>query len=101
MGLFTETMYRLDATDNADLAHLDGTREKVASVLQVLKDRLSSFTPNHLKVTLDGRDISGEYIMLEAMNISYIDRTSASLPTLIPPMASSISSSPPKTSEIT
>jgi diacylglycerol kinase (ATP) len=72
MGLFTETMYRLDATDNADLAHLDGTREKVASVLQVLKDRLSSFTPNHLKVTLDGRDISGEYIMLEAMNISYI-----------------------------
>jgi diacylglycerol kinase family enzyme len=72
MGLFTETMYRLDATDNADLAHLEDTREKVESVLQILKERLSSFTANHLKVTLDGRDLSGEYIMLEVMNISYI-----------------------------
>ena len=72
MGLFTETMYRLDTTDNADLAHLEDTREKVESVLQILKERLSSFTPNKLKVTLDGRDISGEYILLEVMNISYI-----------------------------
>ena len=72
MGLFTETMYRLDATDNADLAHLEDTREKVESVLQILKERLSSFTANHLKVTLDGRDLSGEYVMLEVMNISYI-----------------------------
>jgi diacylglycerol kinase (ATP) len=72
MGLFTETMYRLDATDNADLAHLEDTRQKVDSVLQILKERLSSFTPNNLKVTLDGRDLSGEYIMLEVMNISYI-----------------------------
>jgi diacylglycerol kinase (ATP) len=72
MGLFTETMYRLDATDNADLAHLEDSREKVESVLQILKERLSSFTANHLKVTLDGRDLSGAYIMLEVMNISYI-----------------------------
>jgi diacylglycerol kinase (ATP) len=72
MGLFTETMYRLDATDNADLAHLEDTREKVESVLEILKERLSSFSPNHLKMTLDGRDISGAYIMLEVMNISYI-----------------------------
>jgi diacylglycerol kinase (ATP) len=72
IGLFTETMYRLDATDNADLAHLDDTRDKVESVLQILQERLSSFTPNKLKVALDGRDISGDYILLEVMNISYI-----------------------------
>ena len=72
MGLFTETMYRLDATDNADLVHLEDTKERVESVLQILKERLSSFTPNKLKVTLDARDISGEYILLEVMNISYI-----------------------------
>jgi diacylglycerol kinase family enzyme len=72
IGLFTETMYRLDATDNADLAHLDDTRDKVESVLKILQERLSSFTPNKLKVALDGRDISGEYILLEVMNISYI-----------------------------
>jgi diacylglycerol kinase family enzyme len=72
LGLFTETMYRLDATDNADLAHLEDTGEKIELVLQMLKEHLSSFTPNNLKVTLDGRDISGEYIMLELMNISYV-----------------------------
>ena len=72
IGLFTETMYRLDATNNVDLAHLDDTGEKVKSVLQILRERLPSFTPNSLKITLDGRDMSGEYVLLEVMNISYI-----------------------------
>jgi diacylglycerol kinase (ATP) len=72
IGLFAETMYRLDATNNLDLAHLDDTGEKVKSVLEILKERLSSFTPNRLKITLDGRDMSGEYVLLEVMNISYI-----------------------------
>lgn len=72
IGLFTETMYRLDATSNADLAHLDGTDEKITSVLEMLKKRLQSPPVKKLKATLDGRDISGEYILLEAMNTSYI-----------------------------
>src|SRR4249920_3374926 len=72
IGLFTETMYRLDATNNVDLAHLDDTGEKVKSVLEILKERLPSFTPNSLKITLDGRDMSGKYILVEVMNISYI-----------------------------
>ena len=72
IGLFTETMYRLDATSNADLAHLDGTDEKITSVLEMLKKRLQSPPIKKLKATLDGRDISGEYILLEAMNTSYI-----------------------------
>ncbi len=46
IGLFTETMYRLDATNNVDLAHLDDTGEKVKSVLEILKERLPTFTPN-------------------------------------------------------
>ena len=71
-GLFAETMYRLDATNNVDLAHVNDTGEKVKSVLEILKERLSSFTPNKLKITLDGRDMSGEYVLLEVMNISYI-----------------------------
>ena len=72
MGLFTETMYRLDATDNVDLAHLNDTGEKLKSVLEILRERLRSFTPNRLQITLDGRDMSGEYVLLEVMNISYI-----------------------------
>jgi diacylglycerol kinase (ATP) len=72
IGLFTETMYRLDATSNADLAHLDGIDEKITSVLEMLKKRLQSPPVKQLKAALDGRDISGEYILLEAMNTSYI-----------------------------
>lgn len=72
MGLFTETMYRLDARDNADLAHLDDNEEKVTSVLQILRERLRTFTPNELKIRLDGQDLSGQYILLEVMNISYV-----------------------------
>jgi len=72
IGLFTETMYRLDARGNVDLAHLNDSEEKVASVLQILKERLRTFTPNKLKITLDGQDLSGQYILLEVMNISYV-----------------------------
>jgi diacylglycerol kinase family enzyme len=72
MGLFTETMYRLDATDNVDLAHVNDTGEKVKSVLEILREHLPSFSPNRLQIALDGRDMSGEYVLLEVMNISYI-----------------------------
>jgi diacylglycerol kinase family enzyme len=72
IGLFTETMYRLDATSNADLAHLDGTDAKITSVMEILKKRLQSPPVKKLKATLDGRDVSGEYILLEVMNTSYI-----------------------------
>ena len=72
IGLFTETMYRLDATNNVELAHLEDPEEKLTSVLQMLKDRLQNPPVKKLKVTLDGRDVSGEYILLEVMNLSYI-----------------------------
>lgn len=72
IGLFTETMYRLDATSNAELAQLDGTDAKITSVLEMLKKRLQSPPLKKLKATLDGRDVSAEYILLEAMNTSYI-----------------------------
>jgi diacylglycerol kinase (ATP) len=91
MGLFTETMYRLDARDNADLAHLDDSEEKVTSVLQILRERLRTFTPNELKIRLDGQDLSGQYILLEVMNISYVGPNLCLAPTRIPVMACSIS----------
>jgi diacylglycerol kinase family enzyme len=72
IGLFTETMYRLDATGNVEIAHLVDADEKMTSVLQMLKERLQSFPPKKLKITLDGRDLSGEYILLEIMNIRHI-----------------------------
>jgi diacylglycerol kinase family enzyme len=69
VGLFADTMSRLDARKNVDLAHLDAAEEKITSVLEIMHIRLESCPLHDLKVALDGRDLSGEYILVEAMNI--------------------------------
>jgi|SRR5713226_3348154 len=70
IGLFTETMSQLHARD--DLAHLDDTQVKITSVLHLLKERLRNYPAKNLKVTLDGRDVSGAYVLLEALHIKYV-----------------------------
>jgi len=72
IGLFSDTMSTLDARDNIDLAHLDAPEEKITSVLALLKERLQSYQSKKVKVTLDGQDLSGDYILLEALNIAHI-----------------------------
>jgi diacylglycerol kinase family enzyme len=68
-GAFTETMSRLDARKNVDLAHHDETDKKIISALQIMKIRLESCSALRLKLAIDGRDLSGNYVLLEAMNI--------------------------------
>ena len=72
VGLFTQTMYRLNARDNIHFAHANGTEEKIASALEILKQLLQSCPAKPLKVVLDGTDASGEYILLEVMNTKLI-----------------------------
>jgi diacylglycerol kinase family enzyme len=72
MGLFAGTMAKLQARDNLELVHLDQTQEKVASVVQMMHERLEDYPPTNLKVTLDGHDMSGEYILLEALNTRFV-----------------------------
>jgi diacylglycerol kinase family enzyme len=69
VGLFADTMSRLDARKNVDLAHLDAAEEKITSVLEILHIRLENCPLHPLKLILDDRDLSGEYILVEAMNI--------------------------------
>jgi diacylglycerol kinase family enzyme len=69
LGAFTDTMSRLDARKNIDIAHHNATDKKLLSVVQILKIRLENSSPRRLKLALDGRDLSGDYIILEAMNI--------------------------------
>lgn len=72
LGAFTETMSRLDARKNIDIAHHNASDEKIRSVLQIMKIRLESSAPRRLKLALDGRDLSGDYVMLEAINIRFV-----------------------------
>lgn len=72
LGLFTQMMTRLDARGNIDLAHLTEPEEKITSVLEMLQVRLCSCPEIKLHVTVDGRDLSGEYILFEVMNIKSV-----------------------------
>jgi diacylglycerol kinase family enzyme len=72
IGTFTETMSRLDARSNVDLPHGGHADKKLQSVLEILKIRLEGCPAVRLKLSLDGRDLTGEYVMMEAMNIRSI-----------------------------
>ena len=72
VGLFTEIMSELDARGNVDLAHLSSADEKIASVQDVLKNHLSRYPSFKMKVFLDGRDLSGEFILMEALSIQSV-----------------------------
>jgi diacylglycerol kinase (ATP) len=72
IGLFAQTMHRLDARDNANLAHAYDTEEKLTSALELLRERLASRSLKTLKLDLDGCDLSGDYFLVEVMNIKCI-----------------------------
>jgi diacylglycerol kinase family enzyme len=72
LGLFTDVMSKLHARHNVDLAHLNAPKEKLDSVVQIMKHRLDTHPVYRLRLDVDGRDLSGEYILLEAMNVRCI-----------------------------
>jgi diacylglycerol kinase family enzyme len=72
VGLFTEIMSGLDARGNLDLASLLRADEKIASVQDFLRNHLSRYPSFKMKVFLDGRDLSGEFILMEALNIQCV-----------------------------
>ncbi|MGH7797535.1 MAG: diacylglycerol/lipid kinase family protein [Candidatus Binatia bacterium] len=72
VGAFTDTMSRLDARKNVDITHHGAADKKILSVLEIMKIRFESSAPRRLKLALDGRDLSGDYVLIEAMNICSI-----------------------------
>jgi len=72
IGVFGCFMAELDAQDNYQLAHLETPAEKIAHARKKIRNRIPKYAAKHLKVTLDGQDISDEYILIEAMNIKDI-----------------------------
>lgn len=70
MGLFVCTMMEIDDLDA--LGHLESSEEKIMHALRILGERLESFSPRHIELSLDDQDLSGDYIMLEVMNICFV-----------------------------
>ena len=71
-GAFTETMSWLDARRNVDLAHHNDSEKKIQTALHIMKIRLEASPAIRLKIALDGHDLTGDYVLLEAMNIRSI-----------------------------
>jgi diacylglycerol kinase family enzyme len=70
LGLFACTLPIADG--NRKLKALKDADAKVAHAIGLLRQRLEDCPPNALDLRLDGRDTSGDYVMLEAMNMAFV-----------------------------
>ena len=70
MGLLAWSIPQADSS--AMLHHMDGAQKKLAYVRKMLADRLEHAPLLRCKASLDGTEISGDYMLIEAMNIRSI-----------------------------
>jgi diacylglycerol kinase family enzyme len=69
-GLFAWTIPEADASETME--SLDRRDAKVAYALQMLKERLDRSPAIPIRATLDEQDISGDYVLFEAMNLPFV-----------------------------
>jgi diacylglycerol kinase (ATP) len=69
IGLFASLLAR-DPKER--LPKFDKPHDTIAHALERMKQRAGSAQPIELKASLDGKDISGRYLLLEAVNILYV-----------------------------
>jgi diacylglycerol kinase (ATP) len=71
VGLFASTILSLEKRQDPVLATDVSRDEEIGRVLTILKERLEKHTPKRLTVRLDDQDFSGDYILVQALNIRY------------------------------
>lgn len=69
-GLFALAIPHVDAS--ATMADLPRPDVKVAYTLQMLKERVDAAPAVRVEAALDGADVSGEYLLFEAMIMPYV-----------------------------
>jgi diacylglycerol kinase family enzyme len=72
MGLFTRAMTLLEYVDGKAPDDFSSAYDKLYRDLSALIVLVSEFSPINLKVTIDGQDVSGPYLLMEVMNMNYI-----------------------------
>jgi diacylglycerol kinase (ATP) len=73
IGLFAETMSKLDdKLGDLDPPSSNNPKNAVPAAVKMLNEQLKKFDAKDMVVRLDGKDVSGNYLLLEAMNIRYI-----------------------------
>ena len=72
LGLFAEAMFQIDGPRKKKLERTEDPRDEINSVLRMLKAQLSKLKSKDLTIRLDGKDLSGHYVLIEALNIQFI-----------------------------
>src|SRR5499426_3035715 len=72
IGLFAEAMSQLQGEKTNGTSGSDKPREVISSVQDFLKQQLQKRRSVKMTVRLDGQDLSGDYVLLEALNIRFI-----------------------------
>jgi diacylglycerol kinase family enzyme len=72
LGLFAKTMSILTSSDKESSDEFDDAEEKLERDLKALKGILSNYNCHNLNMVLDGKDRSGEYLLVAALNMNYI-----------------------------
>ena len=70
VGLFACTMPVADR--NRTLAALTDADAKVSYAIRMLRNRLADCPPQALELKVDGKDLSGQYVLFEAMNMEFV-----------------------------
>jgi diacylglycerol kinase (ATP) len=70
VGLFAWVMPK--ASRDPALSRITEPAKAVEYVIRMLKKRLHSHPPKRVNATVDGTDISGDYVMFEVMNTQFI-----------------------------
>ncbi len=69
-GLVTNSIPKVDR--NKTLPDLPQTEVKVSYAQQLIREHLEDTKPLEIKATLDGKDVSGRYLLIELMNMQFI-----------------------------
>ena len=72
VGLLARAITELDAKAEIAFGQVDNREEKMTSGLKRLRDLAGNCPAMALRIVLDGQDLSGDYILLEVMNIKHI-----------------------------
>jgi diacylglycerol kinase family enzyme len=72
IGLFAETMFKIENGEHPHPPTSEDAEEEIETVLKLLKNQLAKFSSRDLTVRLDGKDLSGNYFLLEALNVRYV-----------------------------
>lgn len=70
VGLFACTIPVAERSKT--LEKLDDADAKIAHAIGMLRDRLDNCPSRHLEMTLDGKRLSGDYVLFEAMNMEFV-----------------------------